>query len=248
MKAKILALLALFLLSTACRKEDDPQQPVQQNIYLTKLTAPSYIDSFAYDGNNRVVTFTRHYSAPNTDQVYSYSDFNSFGKPTKATYTYTGSPNSNVVFTYDSSGRLTKEEYFNPTTNALENYYTYTYNSSGLDTITEYSSANVIGYKWVYTQSGGNTTSITKYNSANVQQYKNSYTSFDSKNSEDKFYPDHMKTHLTNNITAYSFTMSSTTNYTVAYDYNPENFPTKKTTTNLTTNNTTVVTYDYIKK
>ena len=238
MKKIILLLSAFALILNACSSDDSPSQtPINQNGVLVKKMIYTSQDEPQDSPYNTTVNFTY-----NGNKLVQGIDDDNY----KSVFTYTGdlitkiesfdnnTLDSQDLFTYNSSGKLTEYRYLS-FFDGYEHKYTYTYNLNGTVTVAEFQGTigNTTGdSSYVYTYTNGELSSTDT----------NNYT-YDSKNNPFKnvvgfqnimspeFTDDFMIAFGRNhNIVATTIGSSTTEGIFSTYTYNSDNYPVTSTT------------------
>lgn len=239
------AAFTLVLLASCSSDDDGGSQPLQT--LLSKTITNSQTTTYTYDSNNRATGFSAVFSNPVNNYTTTYT-YNSSGQVTEAYYDTETATDTKLVYFYNNSGQIIKVETY-LVSGGIETYDSKleaNYSTAGKVSVHE-TSAGGTPYLNVeyYLDANGNIESQLSYDTSEILIVTSEYSNFDTKNAANLSLP---KTAFARNVNNYgSVTItssgSSPTMGTYTYEYNSDDYPTKRTS-----NTGSVVTYEYIKR
>ena len=246
----LFATCLIAALSFSCGKDDGDPEPTELQTCLSKTITSSSTTTFHYDENNRAISSEVEFSSSPLNNYSSAYTYNSSGQLTEWLITNTTSTRTKLLYFYNSSGQISK----------IETYLVSPDGTSTPDreTVASYATPGKIrvlttpfgGSSYLETDyfidAKGNIIKQQTYSPAGMMTTTSEYRSFDDKNSPSLSTPRtsfarNVNNYLDVTITSHDTGGVSTGTYT--YEYNPEGYPTKRTT-----NTGSITTYEYIKK
>ena len=254
MKKGLLPFTILFFLVVffaACKKNNDTVPAAPQKTMLSKADYSAVgTYTYTYDNSNKLLAEMYSGNASNPSAVTTFTNFDARGRVTEfltdygpATYT-----DYKTVVSYNSDGKVERKQTYDLSgNNAGYNYFQYT---AGKITVKQYSASNAVSFSTEYTFSvdGLNIITSKSFNSTGTLTSTTNYSNFDAKHSTDSLLPygyidipfnknNWQSLSRTNNLSG------TVTAFTVAYDYNADDYPVKRTASSGST-----IAYDYFKK
>lgn len=254
MKTKIILILCVVVLAACKKKETENEPTVEQKTYIKKFTYTSGEITWNYNAQNQLntIVFVSANEASNPSNTYKVNSFNSKGAIVEATVDHVSPSITDYkqVNTYNTEGNLIRSELFNMATGATINYTIIEYLANNQVRNTQYNQDNLVNQSTLYIRSsdGKNVIEMRGYTSVGVLSYTYLYSNFDTKKTATNLYPKGYSTssNSENNFQSQSLTLGTAgvaTNQTFTYEYNADNYRTKRTSSS-----GTVDTYEYIKK
>lgn len=251
MKAKILIILFLVVIATACKKKA-ASMPKNLKTYLSKQIIGPGTYTWSYDLQNKVVgvDFVSNNERSNPSFAYKVTSLNNQASIVEALIDYVSPSLSDLreTNTYNGEGVLIRVDHADGT-GVSQGYRTQQYVGNQVK-LTYYNASNTISSSTIYTQSadGKNVVEIKSYNSVGTLLGTTAYSNFDNKKNIQSLYPKGYSTGIKfeNNYQTEIFTNAGTgvsTTYTYTYDYNEDGYVTKRTSASGAT-----ISFEYFKK
>lgn len=249
MKTITFRLFALLIISLvlSCSKDDEGEDRPLQTL-LSKSVTPSQTTTYSYDSNNRATGFSVVFSDPTGNYSGSYS-YNDSGQLAEVFYDAASTTeDSKSIYFYNTNGQIIKIETYAVSGGVatLQSTSEADYGTNGkvsvYDAPSGGSSYLTVEY---FLDADGNTTRQQSYDPAGILIVTTENSDFDDKHASSLSLP---QTGFVRNVNNYGTVTVTPTGGspnvgTYTYEYNSDDYPTKRTT-----NTGSVVTYEYIKR
>src|SRR5690606_37604061 len=238
----ILSVTLVLVMLASCSSDDDSGSQPLQTLLSKRITSTETI-SYTYDNNNRAIGYSSENIVGENNYTVTYS-YNSSGQLSETYYNTESGTYFKVVYSYNNDGQLTKIENYTVTDDfaSFESKSEADYSTAGKVSVyrTHLSGTPYLNVEY-YLDANGKITSQLFYSTEGflIVTTENSY--FDTKNAATLSLPKNAFVRNVNNYGTVTVTATGGTPTvgTYTYEYNSDDYPTKRTS-----NTGSVVTYE----
>lgn len=241
----VTAMLCILLVS--CTKKKGPPPGSVPQTLLVKTVTNTQTTNYEYGADNRVTKFTAVFPDPanNYSGIYTY---NPSGQLTEIFYDSDATDDTKNIYTYDGSGRIATVETYvisggvaQPDSKVEADYSTPGKISVYTTRLGETPYLSVV----YFLDAKGNIARQLSYNPSGLLTVTTENSDFDDKHAANLSIPRSGFARNSNNYRKVVVTVpgGSPSTATYAYEYNPDGYPTKRTT-----NTGGVISYEYLKQ